>query len=334
MKTYFVGSELNAFDVSASGAAEATTGAYAGFTRGGILLSSGGNIRGYLVDSDDGQRKGFTGTVWAHVNICGITSSTGSVSNPVSLFNSAGTEVVALIGQSSTNVRLGYWNGSGYTLVGSNQVLTAGQSAGDVDIQVVIHASAGAVRWFLGQVLIAEVTGIDTSGFIDIASIRFQTSSSNSSIRYCQCIVADYNTLGHTVRTRAPTGNGAHTAWTGAFGDIDEFPSSDSDLITTTAVGDKETFTAAALSATPANQTVKAVAVAARIRNDGGAAPQNAKPMLRIGGVDYVSGFNFDEIGLGYKGLMYIWQEDPSTAGNWGGITNVNASEFGLESAT
>lgn len=334
-KTYFAGNEIDCFSHAASGVSETTSSAHAGFTRGSIEITGAGWIQGYCIDTDDGTRKGFTGTVWAHARVNNINASAGVGGSIFSVLNTAGTHIARLLNASgfsstSSQSKLQYWNGAAYVDVGVNTTISTGNT---LDIQIVFHASAGSVRWFINELLIAEVTGLDTiTMFGEASSIYLSTPNGGSVYRWGEAIMADFNTLGHTVRTRAPTGNGANTAWTGDYTNVDEIPYSDADLITTTGVGDLETFTAAALSATPANQSVKAVVVGARLRNDGGAAPQHAEAMLRLGGVDYATGFNLPETGLGYVGGVGIWQENPA-GGIWS-ITDINNTEFGLKSAT
>jgi hypothetical protein len=89
------------------------------------------------------------------------------------------------------------------------------------------------------------------------------------------------------------------------------------------------TYTAPALSATPAGNIVKAVAIGARLRNDDGDAPQNVRALLRVDGKLYRGGYAA-RIGPGFAGSLTIFDGDPVTGGAWRAIDHANG-EFGFE---
>ena len=120
--------------------------------------------------------------------------------------------------------------------------------------------------------------------------------------------------------------NGANTAWTGAFGDVDEQGITDSDFISSTTAGAKETFTHAALPAAWATGfSVEAVAVSYRV-----SAGQNSgvvvKDLQRIGGTDYVG------TSLGNNAqitpVQKVYNQSPATSADW--TMSEAASEFGV----
>ena len=167
----------------------------------------------------------------------------------------------------------------------------------------------------------------------DLARIRLGCwRSFNENFSYRSAIVADYCTIGHTVRAQVPTGNGTHTDWDGDYTSVDDGAINDADTITSTSVGEKETFTAPNYSSTPIGSVIKAVAVTARARNDGGASPQNFTPILRIGSTDYLA-TGSPPLNSGFSGTCVIFPEDPSTSLDWASVTNVN-TEFGVVSET
>jgi hypothetical protein len=183
---------------------------------------------------------------------------------------------------------------------------------------------------YCNSVEILNVTA-DLSAITDIARVDF--SSTSSDIYVGQIIIANYNTIGHTVRRRTPSANGANTAWTGTFDGVDEFGLNDGDGLSVNVVGAKETFVAPALTVTESGKVIKAVAVAVRARTDQTSPAQNVKTVLRIGTTDY-EGYNLAGTnGATYGGALAIWEKDPSTNAAWNNIANVNG-EFGIKSDT
>jgi hypothetical protein len=147
-----------------------------------------------------------------------------------------------------------------------------------------------------------------------------------------QAIVANYSTIGHTVRRRTPTGNGTNTAWTGDYTAIDEYPISSNDMITTNTSNQSETYTAAALSLTPTGKVVKAVSVAASAMADDTSTTKTLRGVLRINGTDYVSPPMQGTLDSGYSGRMAIWDTNPATGSAWTDSSQISSAEFGVKS--
>lgn len=314
MSTYFTGSQLDAFSPSVSGVTDSSNGVDVG----------DGYADAYVVDPLDGTRKGVT-RLWTH---CVNSSNAYGADTGLVLYtwlNSAGMAVLRLISTAGDSRQLSYWNGSAWLIVGDS----VSSRGGTYDFLVVVHPTAGRLAWFLNGNLAADVRGLDTSGLVDVARLRLgrlQTYIGATSHR--ECILASYNTIGHTVRRRAPSGPGARQDWSGTYADVDEDTTNDADAITAATVGDKATFTAAAFSPVSTGNVIKSVVVAARIRNDGEVVPTNARAILRINGVDYLAPANVP-ITAGFSGTHCAFDTDPTTGKAWASIANVN-SEFGL----
>lgn len=326
MTTYFAGTELDAFVVTGA-ASEVTSQAVGGFTRGGVQLQNGqGQVTAYCVDPADGTRKGFI-DIWSHfVRYAGNNNVNGRYHT---WYNSSGVPVVRISSPSNFVLQVERWTGSAWVSVGgtfSCQYLTS--ETFDMYIKVAV---AGRIEIFKGGVTQASYAG-DTSALSNIAYLVL--SPEYDTLISQQIIMATYNTIGHTIRVRTPSGVSAvNAAWTGAYTDVNDFPNNDATFILSGTAAQKETFTGAALGATPSNQAIKAVVVNFRIRRDT-TGPQNVSALLRSGSTDYPAPFACVQPGLGYEGRGWIYDNNPATAAPWASIAAVNGTEFGLVSAT
>lgn len=329
MAIYFAGAGLDSVEIDPLNATVQEISNNNGFTTASIRVNSNGRALGYFVDETDGTRKGFSGTVWFHALHQQFASNYAAGTSSLVLYNSAGTAIIRLqMVTASTNWTLQYWNGSSWVDVGVAIAWTANYA---VDIKIRIHASQGEIEWFYNNLSVARVTGIDTSGFTNVASFALGGTGSNGYHQWTEMLAASFNTLGHRFRTRTATGNsGTNTAWDGDYTAIDEVPVNDADNISSATATQVETFTAANLSATPAGSFIKGVAINARIRRDD-TGPQNAKAALRIGSTNYLAPYNFEQPGLGFNGRHWVWSLNPATAAAWSAISEANC-EFGLQS--
>ena len=314
MPTYFAGSQLDAFSPSVSGVNDSVNGVAVGE----------GYADAFVVDPADGVRKGVT-RIWTH---CSCSSNSYGADTGLVLYtwlNSAGAEVLRLVSTAGDGRQLSYWTGTGWQIVG-DRVSSRG---GTYDVLAVVHPTAGRLAWFFNGNLAADVRGLDTSAMLDIARLRLgRLQVYIGATDHAQCILASYNTIGHTVRRRAPTGPGARQDWSGSYTDVDDESYNDTDAITASTVGDKSTFTAAPFSPVSAGNVIKSVVVAARIRNDGEVVPTNARGILRINGTDYLAPANVP-ITAGFSGTHCAFDMDPTTGTAWASVANVNG-EFGL----
>lgn len=336
MTTYFVGGEIDSVVVySPSSVFESNAGStgISGFTRGAILAQPGVgvNARGfgaYLINPSTGQRANATGTIWTHWGgyMSGSNNTTYTLMQWV---NGAGVPVFRIQMAGSSIWQAQYFNGTAWTNIGAsfNYVVNSGSAAYDCKITM---GASGNFRIIQNGVEAVNVSA-DFSYATEISRLDFGCTGGDS--YFHSIIIADYTTIGHTVRRRTPSANGANTAWLGDYTGVDEFGLNDSDGIAIDVAGAKETFTANVLPSTEAGKVIKAVAVAVRARTDEAAVPRNVKAVLRIGTTDYESNNLVGTNGYTYGGALAIWEKDPSTNADWGTIANVNG-EFGVKSDT
>lgn len=171
-----------------------------------------------------------------------------------------------------------------------------------------------------------SVTNID-----EIRTYSTNGVSGISCVNHSEWIWGDEPTIGHRLAWASPTGNGTDTAGSGAFGDVDEAVTTDTDLSTLAASGDAETYTHSAMTLPPG--TVKAVVVESRVRNVAGGA-QNVKARLRVGGTAYDQASNYGGISTSFSGYRARWGTNPA-GGSWTQTTaSQTSNEFGLLAQT
>jgi hypothetical protein len=324
MSVFLAGSCFDVFEPSAaSGASDNSTS---------ILINGTQDAYadGYLIDPATGVRTAQT-ALWVHA-VCSNTPSSpyGTGTKWFRLLNEAGVEVVQAVGHSG-GFTIKWLNGAVWQTVGSLGVTGMAEGTLDVEINIAVD---GRIAWYWNNQIMGQWNG-DTSGLSPIARIRMgRVRDFNSSATYNQIIAASFPTLGHVLKRRVATADGAHVAWTGGFGDVDDAALNDTDAISASADGAKESFTGGTLSGVSVGSVVKAVVVAARCRNDGGGiAPQNVKGLLRISATDYESPAM--SIGIGYRGSMAIFMQNPATVADWGASNaDVLAAEYGLVAST
>jgi len=318
MATYFIGGGIESFVASPAGASD-----------GEGYVSFEGSQKPYYADCI--PRDPATGaqvaldSFWFHVMVGG-EGARGR--NGIIMFNAADQEVVQIANMGEELSQLNVKRNGAWVPVG-NVVATGREFA--LDIRIVAHPSQGRLSLCVNGVTVVEQGGLDTSELAGINRIRLQSAIDGNASRYTRysgAIIATYNTIGHTVRLRTPQSDALNTGWTGSYVDVDEGQNNDTDALNTSTTGAVILFGGNALSPTSPGNVVKAVSVAARIRNDGGAIPRNAMATLGIGGAFYSAPYNFN-VGPGYAGAVTVFDRDPSTGAAWNGVGNINGS-FGL----
>lgn len=316
MATYFIGTGLESYQHSPTLVTD---------TGGGINLTGTlgmGYADAYLVDPATGLRSPQT-SIWFHT-IMGGRQGNGDNTN-VAFVNSQGKDVLRLCSARDFDTSIIRRLKAGAYVDISNILFTRGHTW---DVRVVIHPTAGRISVAVAGTTWINLENIDTSEFGDVEKIRlYHGGYENTS--YDQTIVASYNTIGHTVRRRTPNANVAITGWTGSYTDIDDNTVDDTDALNTSIVGAKALFNASALSPVAAGNVVKAVAVSARLRNDGGDVPRNAAALLTIDGVDYQKPYNL-VVGPGFAGASTVFDLNPATGLKWGALIDPVNQPFGL----
>lgn len=265
-------------------------------------------------------------SVWTHFT---FNPDSGVFDNGRQVFywyNSSNVAVITAVGDNNHGLTISYWNGSTYVLWGDFPSL----NGGTFDFYFKIDGSAGELNIFFNQTLVNRLAAIDTSGMGNIAYFRMGSASGYSSQPVGQVIIASYTTIGHTVRYRRPSGNGAEQQWTGDYTQIDGGNIDDSQSVNTNTTGNVSNFTAPDFTATAVGNVIKAVVLGNRVRSVSGGGPQNVQPLVTIGGTDYPA---YDvPIGPGFNGSIAIYENDPTTTAPWASVTPVN-NPFGVKAA-
>jgi len=267
---------------------------------------------------------------WLHLDFATSPGSASILVDHMFLYDSAGVARVKIQANSTAAyLRLMYNTGAGWVQVGGNYGINH-LNRQTLDLQVLCNTASGRIRLYNSGTLVLDSGTINLSAIPNIAQLQFCGSPSlspntDTSVFASQVIVADEATIGWKLATFVPTGNGANTAWTGAFGDVDEVAYNDGDFISTAVANDIETYTLTgpSLGASP----VKAVAVTARVRNNV-TGPQNLQLALRSGGTNYFSGTK--SLTTGFTPEQHIWETDPATGVAWL-AANVPGIEAGVK---
>ncbi len=261
----------------------------------------------------------------------------------------ATTEYIALRGAGANIIRIravvsganqvfAILNSAGTTLATGTTALSTGQWY-YVEVKCFVNASTGTTELRLNGLSTAECssTGSNT-GSTNIDSIGLAGAggiTADFDDMYCVDTSgsAPTNTwLGDSrVETLAPTGNGANTAWTGAFGDVDDSTAHDVDatFISSATPGDRETYSLSDLSV--GTGTVFAVQTNLIARKDDAGA-RTVAPVLRISSTNY-DGTTTAGLTTTYNDYMQVYDRvDP--AGSAWSLSTVNAMEAGVKEVT
>lgn len=318
MPTYFIGGGVECYQTSPTGVSDSADS---------VRLSNGSDA--YFADCiprdpTTGARV-YLDNFWFHTTINGYTINLHA---PV-FYNANDVPVLRLMSLGGDRVQFQRWIGGAWVDTGP-QVFFSGQMI--YDIRIVAHPTAGRLSFVVNGVSVVELSGIDTSGLAGIGRVRLGPLTNNNQFNYTEyvgTIIASYNTIGHVVRRRTPSSDRLNTGWSGSYTDIDESTNSDTDAINTSTTGAVMLFGAPNLSDPSPGNVIKAVAIAARVRNDGGDVPRNARAVMEIADRQYAAPFNF-AMGPGFAGAVTVFDRDPSTQAAWNGVTNFN-SPFGIE---
>ena len=181
-------------------------------------------------------------------------------------------------------------------------------------------AGVGQIRVFFDGALVYGYSGDLTtnSAITGFSGFKFggstNTSGASDGTYWSEIIVSDTDTRSLNLVTLAPSANGnAFTFDSGSAASINETTLDDSTLIASATAGQLAQFTVntAGITNTPA---VKAVVVTARAAK-GGSGPQNAKMVVRSGGVDSSSATLALPAALGHT--QAVFATNPNTGASW-----------------
>lgn len=262
--------------------------------------------------------------LWVHWHSSAGNSYDSGYAPMLELYAGA-TPVFRIQVAAENQLRLQYWDGDSWENVGAAFAVSTARVTFD------LHLNATGAELYLGGEETVAVT-IAMPLVVNITKARWCASDSTTAqpAKVSQMIVADESTIDWKFTCNPPTGDGANSAWTGTYADVDELATSDADLISGAANGDTETFTRAARTI---SGTVKAVVLASRGRNAATGA-QNMQHCYRQGGSDYFTS-NLAGIGTGYAPLVSIMHTNPATGSAWTAADAGSASnEFGVKATT
>lgn len=247
------------------------------------------------------------------------------------LLDNSEVPVLRLFSTSTTTAVLQYYNGSWNTVGTGVWTLALDFTTAAIKSLVIEWecTADGALGLYLNGVQVERVTG-DFSALSSIASAKMYRMTSSNSDYFSEWIATLENNISYRYYLKPPNAAGALTAWSGAFGDIDETGISTVDYISSSAADQKITFKAAARTfASPVE--VKAVVVSFYARK-GSTGPTKIAPMLRISATDYET--TEQSMGFGYQSFRAIIETNPATGIAWtrSEANDVNV-EFGFKSA-
>lgn len=254
---------------------------------------------------------------WLHMDFATSPGSASIWVTHVSLFDSGGTERIRLQANSvAASLRILYNVGAGWVQAGADYGVNH-HNRQTLDLNVLTNTASGRIRLYNAGSLVLDTGVLNLSGISNIARLMFSGSPSlspqtDTGVFCSQVIVADEPTIGWRLSTFVPTGNGANTAWSGTYADVDEIVYNDGDFISTAVADDIETFALTGLSI--GTEEVKAVAVTARARRNA-SGPQNLQLALRKGSTNYFSGTK--ALDVGFTPNINIWETDPATGIAW-----------------
>lgn len=231
----------------------------------------------------------------------------------------------------SFTYRIEYWNGSAFVTAFTGIWTVYGQAA-TYDLYFKIDAAQGKIQAFANGTLVGQIDSINTSGMTNVGSLELTNCNDGGFGYWGWIIAANGSTISHLCRQKLPTADGANTAWTGTYADVDEYPVDDGTYIQTSTAGDKENFTGVDFAALPTGNIVKAVGIGARVRNNG-ATPSTIRGTLTIGGTDYTTA-DCSGVTAGWGPTTMVYLVDPSTSAPWtNSLAHVNVP-FGIEART
>lgn len=269
--------------------------------------------------------------LWVHV-VIGCQAGTASVAgNPVVLVTggtetTAGTPVVrlrrnhAVTAGTANTITMQWHNGTAWVDVGSF-TYTAGTPARYV-MRVKLHASAGEMAFYVDGTQYGSTFTGNTAGLASsISALEEQgmaesgTGSGAGIVSYSQVAVtsADVNLRYARVAIDQPDAapGGSHpVAWTGDWSQIDEQPTNDADMISTTTANDAESWRVQQRAASATGMTVVLFGQSVRARV-GATGPQNLQLPVYVGGTEYTSG-NLAGVTSAFATHRFQWSANPA----------------------
>lgn len=229
---------------------------------------------------------------------------------------------------SSTQLDLQLWDGSAWVQVATTSTFPAITSGVvKMDIHFKKAASGGKFELYADGALNMSYTGDTDRVDNNVAEIQFTTATSSSSHVITAVFAMEEDTRPMTFTQRRPNANGAETAWTGTYLDVDETSFNDSDTISTTTANAIETMGFGSLSPAFSTNTIKGVVLSARGQVSSGLS--QIKGIARLDGVNYENTPRIPYTSS-YGTVQHVFEVNPATAGSWT-YAEANAAQFGFK---
>lgn len=282
---------------------------------------------------------GSGSTVYAHVEYT-LTGSTNTLFNAWYLGDAAGNPWLALRSATTASVLFGLFYNSGtvgapvWTQLGASFSLTASVRR-TMDLKVTI-GSPHIVELSVNGVVQVAATTFTQALFTNAGHYGGTGNTSGSTSAglqsfFSQMMATDgLSTINGHVFSRAATGAGATSGWTGAASDINEVVLNDTTGITAATNGLVSTFVYADITL-PAGYYIPSVFLYSRFKNSG-VAPNNFQAAYHSSAGDFFSG-NLPGVGTSFLNAGYQWALEPGGAVPWT-QTLFNAAEFGGKAIT
>jgi hypothetical protein len=328
MTVLFAATELMDFEVFAN-AAEATTASTFNSSNGraSILPTNGAVDTNYL----DCDFSAASADFWLHDVIW--TASLAATSGEFVRVYSGGTQRIAVkVNSTSGDLVVQKWNGSAWvTLLTTATGVIVGNTRFVLDLHVVLGNPGKIALYINGAVVAADATlDVSFSGVTGFDKVRLSNARTSSSNTYhSEVIVADWNTIGSKIVSKAPDANGNYTAWTGVYTDIDDI-SGGSDVLASGSANQRESFSMADFPALSGSEVIAAVGMGISALRDAGG-PQNVNMFTRIASTDYDGADR--TLNAATTNRQVLWQVSPATSAAWT-VAEINGAEFGVRSRT
>jgi hypothetical protein len=302
---YFMGGEMPSFIPSSSQVTEATSaGGYdPAFSR--CYMRTGGTTGHYMTTPALTLPDAF----YTHLYVRRDSSS--SLTTNMLRYYASGIEVFR-VETTTSAIQMKALISAVMTNVGT-ATTWAGSQAEYLDLYINGNDATGDAILFLGGSALKTVSGIDLTAVTGIDEVRLDFGYNVS-----QMAIDDQPTIGRRMFTQYPNGAGNASAWTGAFGDVDETINDDADFVNSSTNGQVEQFAQTGPAVT--GYVPVAVGVYARAKR-GASGPANLY-------------FSTDKLlTVGYSAYGEIWEDNPSTMTGFLG-SQISALQPSLKAVT
>lgn len=254
-----------------------------------------------------------------------------------------GPPSISFFNSSTSPERCGFFAGRGGTVLGTSSTgIWADDVMRHIEVDAILHDSAGQCKVYVDGLLAIDVTGADTKNagtktVFDRVVWRSGINATHPRMDDAYIITNDGTApTGRVGPSRIinllPNGNGNSSTLTGSDGNstdnyllVDENPTNTSDYNGHATEGNKDTYTMGDLTST--NFTVFGARTHLyAAKSDAGS--KFMRPVVRSGGTDFTG--TSRSLSESYTVYSQSWGVDPNTSAQWT-ATNINAFEVGAE---